>query len=83
MTFNDNFNIQCDEFSDSVCITYTKLREDTDYLDVTLAYEDRQQIGAHKVILSSSSPLFRDILKHHKHSHPMIVLRGIKSIVVK
>ena len=38
-------------------IIYRVFRED--FLDVTLACEDGQQIGAHKVILLSSSPLER------------------------
>ena len=40
-------------------IVYREFRED--FLDVTLACEDGQQIGAHKVILLSSSPLDRKI----------------------
>jgi len=38
-------------------IVYRVFRED--FLDVTLACEDGQQIGAHKVILLLSSPLDR------------------------
>ena len=38
-------------------IVYWEFRED--FIYVTLAYEDGQQIGAHKVILLSSSPLDR------------------------
>ena len=55
-----------------------ELKEDPDSLEVTLAHEDRQQMGAHKVILSLSSPFFRDFLRHYRHSHPVIALRGIK-----
>ena len=33
-----------------------KLKDGTDFREVTMAYEDRQQMGAHKVILSPSSP---------------------------
>ena len=40
-------------------IVYRVFRED--FLDVTLACEDGQQIGAHKIILLSSSPLDRKI----------------------
>ena len=36
-----------------------ELKEDPDSLEVTLAQEDRQYMGAHKVVLPPSSPLFR------------------------
>jgi len=79
MTSHDNINLLCKEFGDSVSSTFRKFREDNDFTDVTLACEDREHIEAHKVILTSSSPLFRDMLKKINHSHPIIFLRGIKS----
>ena len=38
-----------------------------------------KNIEAHKVIISASSPIFRDILKINKHSHPLIYMRGVKA----
>ena len=32
-----------------------------------------------RVILSSSSPFFQNILRRNKHSHPLIYMRGMKS----
>ena len=55
------------------------MRNDNDFTDVTLACEDGQQIEAHKTVLVSSSPFFRVLLKKHKHPHPLIYMRGIKS----
>ena len=46
---------------------------------MTLACEDGTQVEAHKVILVASSPFFKDILKRHKHPHPLIYMRGLKS----
>ena len=37
---------------------FGKLREGKDFTDVTLACEDGQQVEAHKVVLTSSSPFF-------------------------
>ena len=46
---------------------------------MTLACEDGHQIEAHKVILASSCPFFKNLLSKNKHPHPMIYMRGIKS----
>ena len=37
---------------------FGELREGKDFSDVTLACEDGQQVEAHKVVLTSSSPFF-------------------------
>ena len=49
---------------------------ETDYCDVTLACEDKQ-IKTHKLIISSSSPVLRNILKSHQTPHPLIYLRKV------
>ena len=54
------------------------LRKYVDFDDVTLACEDGQQVGAHKVILATSSPFFQSPLKRNKHAHPLIYMRGVK-----
>ena len=56
------------------------MREDQDFSDVTLACEDGQQVEAHKVILVASSPFFQRLLGRNKHPHPLIYMRGIKSV---
>ena len=56
------------------------LREDKYFTDVTLACEDGQQVEAHKVILVASSPFFQRLLGRNKHPHPLIYMRGIKSV---
>ena len=43
---------------DNVWSAFGELREGKDYTDVTLACEDGQQVEAHKVVLTSSSPFF-------------------------
>ena len=49
-----------------------------DFADVTLVTEDRKQIKANISILSTSSPVFKDILKKDKNSSQTIYLRGIQ-----
>ena len=50
-----------------------------EFVDVTIACEDGQQVEAHKVILASSSPFFLNLLRRNKHPHPLIYMRGLKS----
>ena len=45
---------------------------------MTLLCEDNQQVEAHRVILSTCSAFFMNVLKKSKHSHPMIYMRGVK-----
>ena len=54
------------------------LRKDTELTDVTLACEDGNQIDVHKIVLAASSPYFHNILRGHKHSHPLICMTGLK-----
>ena len=37
------------------------------------------QIRAHKLVLSSASPVFHDLLKNNPHPSPLIYMRGIKT----
>ena len=65
--------------TDNVNSAFGNLREDKDFSDVTLACENGQQVEAHKVILATSSPFFKKLLRQNKHSHPLIYMRGMKS----
>ena len=48
------------------------------FLDVTLVNDDREW-GAHKLILSTVSPVLRRILDRGPQHHPLLYLRGTKS----
>ena len=67
------------DFSSSLSDSAKELKDDQDFLDVTLAFDDDEQIKANKFMLSICSPFFRRILKRNIHSHPLLYLRGIKS----
>jgi len=54
------------------------LSEEKDFVDVTLACDGNLQIRAHKVILSTGSLFFRDILANMKHPEPFIFLSGVQ-----
>ena len=71
--------LQWNDFKDNVNSTFRRLRVDKEFTDLTLVCEDGQQIEAHKVILTSSSPFFEKILQKSKHHHPLIYLKGFQS----
>ena len=49
------------------------------FADVTLVCEDQKKIKAHKIILSASSPIFRNILSSRNDEHTTVHLSEIKS----
>ena len=53
------------------------MKEAQELLDVTLACED-ETIDVHKVLLSASSPFFRNVLMKTKQNNPFIYMKGIK-----
>ena len=69
MISTDKLRLQWNDFKENLTISFKELREDKDFADVTLAFEDGQQIEVHKTVLASSSPFFTEMLKKHKHRH--------------
>lgn len=70
--------LQWKDFEKSISQTFQELRDENNFLDVSLVCEDFQT-QAHKVILSASSPFFKKILKQNPHPHPMIYIKGVES----
>ena len=79
MNSGEKFCLEWSDFQENIASSFEALKEDQDFLDVTLACEDGQQVEAHKVVLAASSPLFKNLLRRNKHSHPLVFLRGVKS----
>ena len=79
MPTRDKFSLKWNDFQENVNTAFQSLREDTHFSDVTLACEDGQQFEAHKVILATTSPLFRNLLTNQNHPHPLIYMRGMNS----
>jgi hypothetical protein len=71
-------NLYRPEFELKVQTVYSQLLKSNDFTDVTLATEDDKQIKAHKIILSSSSHFFHNVLMKNSHEHPLIYLKDIK-----
>ena len=76
---SEKFCLRWNNFQTNLSGAFRELREDKEFFDVTLAC-DNEQIEAHKVILSASSPIFRAILKKNCHEHPLIYLKDIKYV---
>ena len=75
----DKFSLKWGKFQQHTNSTFKDLRYDKEYFDVTLACDDNKDVTAHKVILSSCSPYFRNLLGRNKHPHPLIYMRGMES----
>ena len=58
--------------------TFRDLVTERHFADVTLVSDDQVQIKAHKIILSSCSPVLKKLLLDNPHPHPMIYMSGVK-----
>jgi hypothetical protein len=74
---NDTMELRWNEHGTNAPNTFKELWQDQDFADVTLATADDRQLKAHKVIISSCSPLFRNILIKNPHQNPVIYLKGV------
>ena len=79
MSSSEKFCLKWNDFQENIVQAFSRLKHDSDFSDVTLVCEDDTQIEAHKLILTSCSPILRSMLKRCKHPHPLIYMRGIKS----
>merc|ERR1719186_1496533 len=73
----DQHYFQIDNFANNISLSWKNLQAGEDFCDVTLVCEDTT-ILSHKVVISSFSPIFRNILKQHNDPHPVIFLQGIE-----
>ena len=70
---SDQFCLRWNDFQQCIKSTFQGLREEKDFMDVTVSC-DGEQVKAHKVILSACSDTFRKLLKKNPAQHPVIVL---------
>ena len=76
---SDKFNVKWNDFQNSLARTFRLLRYEEEFFDVSLVSDDQKMMSAHKLVLSASSPYFKHILTHNKHSHPLLCLDGVSS----
>lgn len=75
MGTTQKYSLKWNDFTINVASTFRDLHSRHDFVDVTLACADGSTLEAHKVILSSVSTYFRDILKQTPCKHPIIILK--------
>ena len=79
MESTDKISVKWNYFDRDLKYSFSQLRNDIEFADVTLVCEDGLQVLAHKVVLASMSPFFMNVLKINKHPHPLIYMRGVNS----
>ena len=77
---SEKFSLKWNDYQTNWTQSLAGLRNDTDMSDVTLITDDKVNILAHKIILSSCSNVFNFILKESKQSNPLLYLGGISSV---
>ena len=75
----EKFNLTWHTYTDHLREMLFNMSNMNEMTDVTLVCEDKQQIKAHKVVLSACSPVFKTIICDNLTSIPLIYLRGIES----
>ena len=76
---SEQFSLRWNDFHSNVSKTFSALRTEEDFQDVTLVSADLQQVSAHKVVLSACSKYFKNILQQNRHSNPLLCLDGVTS----
>ena len=72
-----NFHFKLNNFQTNVLQSFSFMRNENVFQDVTLVTDDRHHVSANKVILSASSEYFRDILMKVNHPNPLLCLEGV------
>ena len=76
---SEKFSLKWNDFQSNISKTFSALRTEEDFQDVTLVSADLQQVSAHKVVLSACSKYFKNILQQNRHSNPLLCLDGVTS----
>ena len=79
MQHQQNYTLHWHSYSDHLREALNEMMLSSEFADITIVTDDKQQIRAHRNILSACSPVFKSILKIDSNStNPVIYLRGIQ-----
>ena len=76
---DEKFCLKWNDYSANVVKSFKYLRHESEFSDVILVGDDLKQISSHKLVLSSCSTYFKEILTKNKLSNPVLCLTGVKS----
>ena len=76
---SEKFCLKWNDFHSNVSKSFSKLRNEDTFYDVTLVSDDQKTVSAHKVVLSACSEYFKNILKQNPHSNPLLCLEGLSN----
>lgn len=77
---SEKFQLRWNDFSTNVVRSFSSLRNDTDFSDVTLVSDDQKKMPAHRIVLSTCSSYFKNMLKDRNQSlNVMLCLENVKS----
>jgi len=65
------------DFDSNFVTSVTELRNSKELFDVTLFSDEETPFQAHKLVLSASSSVFRNIFKFKQNSSPLLYIRGL------
>ena len=77
---SEKFSLKWNDFQSNWNQSLSKLRNETEFADVTLISEDKVKFLAHKVLLSSCSNVFKMILKENINANPLLYLGGVSAV---
>ena len=79
MQHQEKYTVTWHSYSDHLTEALREMMASSEFADVTIVTDDKQQIRAHRNILSAASPVFKSILQiDSKNADPVIYLRGIQ-----
>ena len=79
MDTSTKFQVDKIEFEQERTKVFQSLLKNLSLTDVTLVNDEDLEINAHKLILSSVSPVLRKIFERRPRDQPLLFLRGVKS----
>ncbi|XP_034239414.1 zinc finger and BTB domain-containing protein 17-like isoform X3 [Thrips palmi] len=77
MAPDPQFCLRWNNFQSNITSQFETLRQDEDFVDVTLTC-DGKSVKAHKVVLSACSPYFKELFKNNPCKHPIIILKDVQ-----
>ena len=58
---SEKFSLKWNDFEANISKSFSRLRREEDFFDVTLISDDESKVPAHRVVLSSCSSFFKSI----------------------